>query len=766
MAAYCFNRFLSIYNGTHQRLPYVKHEGGLRRDVGFRGTTRISLDASIPKHRHLSVGILARLDRLPLRQLATGGGVAFLLASGTVGLSNFVFHVVMSRLLGPSQYGALGALLNVILVLTVPLGAVQAAVTRAVAVRGKRPFHLRTIAVRSLAAGMVGMAAFAALSPLIADFLHLNSPVPVLMLALWLVPSVFGAVLQGVLVGHLRFTPIAIATVVGGGAARLLFGVLLVEAGLGVTGAMLATVAATTVTVVIEAWPLRRELRSHPTGAAEHLTLDHGMALLFALGGYWVFAGIDTLLVRNLLSPHPAGLYAAAATGSHIALFIPGAIVTLAFPRFAAQRDEGVPDRSLLVNTVVAVGVLGLAVAALIVALPGPIVHLLFGPGFTGSASAIGTLAVEAALLGIISVLVYYHLARYSIVAQVSWLGVGMAAAGISLFHRSIDQVALVMLLVSALVLLISAAGVVWPVRPRGEQRWARTDPNEDGNQAADVPTCAVSIVVPFYNPGPRFGPHLAGIAAALRDSGCTFEVIAVSDGSTDDSPRVAGGLSGQGIRLIVLPLNAGKGAALRAGMAEAQGDYVGFIDADGDLPAPLVGKFVEVTRTEHAPDIVIGNKRHPESEVAYPLLRRVYSATYHAMVFLLFQLPVRDTQTGLKLIRRDVLAEVVPRMVEKRFAFDLELLVVARRLGYRRIVDAPVKIGDRFSSTISLRAVKGVVIDTMAIFYRLRILHYYDKDLTLEVTLESEDNPAPETAGDEDPTPSSPRLRAMGVNG
>ena len=66
--------------------------------------------------------------------------------------------------------------------------------------------------------------------------------------------------------------------------------------------------------------------------------------------------------------------------------------------------------------------------------------------------------------------------------------------------------------------------------------------------------------------------------------------------------------------------------------------------------------------------------------------------------------------------------------MLEKRFAFDLELLVVARHLGYRRVIEAPVEIGERFTSTVSIHAVQGIVLDTLAIFYRLHLLKYYDR--------------------------------------
>ena len=83
----------------------------------------------------------------------------------------------------------------------------------------------------------------------------------------------------------------------------------------------------------------------------------------------------------------------------------------------------------------------------------------------------------------------------------------------------------------------------------------------------------------------------------------------------------------------------------------------------------------------------------------------------------------------GIKLVRRDVLSAVLPRMVEKRFAFDLELFVIARRLGYKRFLEAPIRLRHQFTSTVSWRSVYRSLLDTMAIWYRLRILHFYDGD-------------------------------------
>jgi hypothetical protein len=98
--------------------------------------------------------------------------------------------------------------------------------------------------------------------------------------------------------------------------------------------------------------------------------------------------------------------------------------------------------------------------------------------------------------------------------------------------------------------------------------------------------------------------------------------------------------------------------------------------------------------------------------------------------VRLLFDLAVTDSQTGLKLFRRDVLMDVVPRLAVKRFAFDLELLVVAHHLGYTRIAEAPVELDFQFSSTVNVGSAYRALWDTAAIFYRLRILRYYDRPM------------------------------------
>ena len=101
----------------------------------------------------------------------------------------------------------------------------------------------------------------------------------------------------------------------------------------------------------------------------------------------------------------------------------------------------------------------------------------------------------------------------------------------------------------------------------------------------------------------------------------------------------------------------------------------------------------------------------------------------YHLFVNTLFNLRLRDTQSGLKLIKTECLREILPKVLVKRFAFDLELLVNAKKAGYK-IKEAPIELRYNWGngSSVNLKAAKGLFVDTLAIAYRLYILRYYDK--------------------------------------
>ncbi len=236
-----------------------------------------------------------------------------------------------------------------------------------------------------------------------------------------------------------------------------------------------------------------------------------------------------------------------------------------------------------------------------------------------------------------------------------------------------------------------------------------------------------LSVVVPAYREGPRIYNNLLKLLAELDQLAIDYEVIVVSDGNTDNTASEAERVASPHVKVLSYAVNKGKGYALGYGVGRADGGLVTFIDADMELDPRDIRPFIELMQRSEA-DIVIGSKRHPLSKVAYPAFRRLESAVYQLLIRLMFNLKVRDTQTGHKLFRREVLADVVPLLAVKRFAFDLELLVVAHHLGYRRIVEAPITLDFQFNSTVQPGAVFSILWDTAAIFYRLRILRYYDR--------------------------------------
>jgi glycosyltransferase involved in cell wall biosynthesis len=235
-----------------------------------------------------------------------------------------------------------------------------------------------------------------------------------------------------------------------------------------------------------------------------------------------------------------------------------------------------------------------------------------------------------------------------------------------------------------------------------------------------------LSVVVPAYREGKQIFSNLTRLIGELDKLETDYEVIVVSDGNTDATVHEAKRVPSAKIKVFHYPMNVGKGFALSLGVAQAAGDLVTFIDADMELDPANIGGFIEIMEKSNC-DAVIGSKRHPMSKVSYPTFRRFQSWVYQMVVRVLFNLNVRDTQTGLKLFRRQVLKEALPLLAIKKFAFDLELLVVAAQLGYRNVCEAPIALDYRFESTVNLGSAWNVLWDTAAIFYRLRILRYYE---------------------------------------
>lgn len=239
-----------------------------------------------------------------------------------------------------------------------------------------------------------------------------------------------------------------------------------------------------------------------------------------------------------------------------------------------------------------------------------------------------------------------------------------------------------------------------------------------------------LSLIIPVYRQEKTIRQQLQNILAELALLHIPSEIIVVIDGMDDDSFGEAKKVRSQKLTVTGYKTNHGKGYAVRFGMGKSHGDIIGFLDAGGDLNEVGLSMMLEHFKWYNA-DIIVGSKRHPVSKVMYPFSRKVLSWGYQQLVRLLFGLNVRDTQVGMKLYRRNVLEDVLPRLVVKKFAFDIEILAVAQHLGYTRIFEAPVELDFTGASSITSmsvwRTILNMLWDTFAVYYRLRWLHYYD---------------------------------------
>lgn len=240
-----------------------------------------------------------------------------------------------------------------------------------------------------------------------------------------------------------------------------------------------------------------------------------------------------------------------------------------------------------------------------------------------------------------------------------------------------------------------------------------------------------LSVIMPVYRQEKSVVRYLRALDKVLMGLNVVYEIICVVDGMMDKTYQNASKLDLPRLKVLGYKQNQGKGNAVHYGMIRAKGNIIGFVDGGNDVKYSSIPMALEHMKWYNA-DIVIGSKRHPASKVTYSWQRRILSWGYQMGVRVLFGINVRDTQVGMKFFRRRVVQKVLPKLLIKKFAFDIEILAVANRHGFHKIYEFPVEINLEFTgSTIItkgfLQTVWNMLIDTLAVFYRLKILHYYD---------------------------------------
>lgn len=193
----------------------------------------------------------------------------------------------------------------------------------------------------------------------------------------------------------------------------------------------------------------------------------------------------------------------------------------------------------------------------------------------------------------------------------------------------------------------------------------------------------AIAVVVPAWNEEQRLGRTLERVLGFLERRAEPFELVVVDDGSADRTAALAEGFAERGVRVLRLPRNRGKGAAVRTGVAATAAGRV--LVSDADLSTPIE-ELVKLEAALESADLAIGSRDLPDADVVVrqPWHRAIAGRTFKGLVRLLAVRGFHDTQCGFKLGRGEALRSLCAELTVDRFAWDVELIWLAERRGLR----------------------------------------------------------------------------------
>jgi dolichol-phosphate mannosyltransferase len=243
-----------------------------------------------------------------------------------------------------------------------------------------------------------------------------------------------------------------------------------------------------------------------------------------------------------------------------------------------------------------------------------------------------------------------------------------------------------------------------------------------------------ISFVIPAYNEAKNIEDTLGAIESVVQNKCLPYEIVVVDDGSKDSTFQNAVRYANKNghVRVLTYSKNMGKGHAVKTGFLNAHGNIVFFTDGDMEIDFKDISDYVKALKYG---DIVIASKRHKDSQVKAPISRKILSQCFSVLVRLLTGITLKDTQSGLKAMKKNAFTNIIPRLAVKRYAFDVELLAVAKLYGLK-VVELPVNIN--LDAKFKQKEIWNMFMDLLGIAYRLRIIHYYQRQLPEKNRLQS----------------------------
>jgi glycosyltransferase involved in cell wall biosynthesis len=242
-----------------------------------------------------------------------------------------------------------------------------------------------------------------------------------------------------------------------------------------------------------------------------------------------------------------------------------------------------------------------------------------------------------------------------------------------------------------------------------------------------------LSFVIPAYNEEVFIEDTLGTLDLIIKDKRVQYEIVVVDDGSQDKTFMKALKYAKRNchVKVIRYEKNAGKGYAVKTGVMKATGDVVIFIDGDMEIDLNSLSQYIEAL--EQA-DVVIATKWHPNSVVSMSLNRKILSRTFNVLVRILIGFNLKDTQVGLKVMKKSAVDKIFPRLAVKRYAFDVELLAVAHLYGLK-ITEMPINL--KIASSFKVKEAWRMFVDLLGIAYRLKVIRWYQRQIYAKKALQ-----------------------------
>ena len=226
-----------------------------------------------------------------------------------------------------------------------------------------------------------------------------------------------------------------------------------------------------------------------------------------------------------------------------------------------------------------------------------------------------------------------------------------------------------------------------------------------------------IAVVVPAFTEGEELRLCVNRLATTLEQAGYhNYRILIVVDGPIRETIEAARKISNQRVLTTVLPMNRGKGHALRIGFSNLDEEIIAFLDGDLDIHPNAISRGIKILQDPSNARIgcVYGSKHHTDSQIQYPISRRILSVLFRLVTKLLVGVEIIDSQTGAKVFNGEALRSCLEEVEEDGFLFDLDLLSRLNKAGWG-LYPVPVEINYQYSSTIRitvlLQMARGIIL-------------------------------------------------------